>query len=88
MGDTIVKAVPTDINAANNEGVMCGRGRFGTNQVQLGDRLTKPLVRNAKGQLEETDWYDAFVAIAKSTDHFCKKWGRSFKSRCFTQIYY
>lgn len=65
MGDTIVKAVPTDINAANNEGVMCGRGRFGTNQVQLGDRLTKPLVRNAKGQLEETDWYDAFVAIAK-----------------------
>lgn len=65
MGDIVVKASPVNDMELVNEGVMCGRGRFGTGEVQLGERLTSPLVRNKAGELVEADWYDAFVAVAK-----------------------
>ncbi|MEG0378365.1 MAG: molybdopterin-dependent oxidoreductase, partial [Eubacterium sp.] len=76
MGDgTIVKAVPLDDQNQVNEGVMCGRGRFGSNQVQIGERLSTPLMRNAEGKLVETDWYNAFVNIAKKAQSIAGRYG-------------
>ncbi|MDO4287691.1 MAG: FAD-dependent oxidoreductase [Eubacterium sp.] len=76
MGNTITKAVPAIEEGLTNEGVMCGRGRFGANQVQQGDRLTKPLVKNAEGVLEEADWYKAFVTIAKKAQTISGRFGQ------------
>ena len=74
-GDTIIKAVPQDNYAQINQGVMCGRGRFGTNLVQWGDRLTTPLIRNKQGELIESSWYDAFVTIAKKSQSITARYG-------------
>jgi len=75
MGDTIIKAVPQLNHSQLNQGVMCGRGRFGTNLVQWGDRLTTPLIRNKQGELEEASWYDAFVTIAKKSQSIAARYG-------------
>ncbi|MEG1618987.1 MAG: FAD-dependent oxidoreductase [Eubacterium sp.] len=72
---TIIKAIPVEDMNLMNEGVMCGRGRFGTNQVQIGDRLTKPLVRNSEGQLVETDYYNAFMTVAKKAQAISGRYG-------------
>ena len=74
MGDTIVKAVPAE-GDFTNEGVMCGRGRFGAGQVQQGERLTAPLIRNAEGVLAPTDWYTAFVTVAKKAQTIAGRYG-------------
>lgn len=74
-GDTIIKAVPQDNYSQINQGVMCGRGRFGTNLVQWGDRLTTPLIRNKQGELVESSWYDAFVTIAKKSQSIAARYG-------------
>ncbi|WP_373482102.1 molybdopterin-dependent oxidoreductase [Acetobacterium sp.] len=74
-GDTIIKAVPQDNHIEINQGVMCGRGRFGTNLVQWGDRLTTPLIRNKQGELTEVSWYDAFVTVAKKSQSIAARYG-------------
>ncbi|PKM59816.1 MAG: molybdopterin oxidoreductase [Firmicutes bacterium HGW-Firmicutes-4] len=74
-GDTIIKAIPQKNHQVLNQGVMCGRGRFGTNLVQWGDRLTTPLIRNKQGELEEASWYDAFVMIAKKSQSIAARYG-------------
>ena len=74
-GDTIIKAIPQKNHQEINQGVMCGRGRFGTNLVQWGDRLTTPLIRNKAGELEEATWYDAFVMIAKKSQSVAARYG-------------
>lgn len=74
-GDTVIKAVPQKNHQDINQGVMCGRGRFGTNLVQCGDRLTGPLIRNNQGELTEASWYDAFVTIAKKSQSIAARYG-------------
>ncbi|WP_303870532.1 molybdopterin-dependent oxidoreductase [Acetobacterium wieringae] len=74
-GDTIIKAIPQKNYQDINQGVMCGRGRFGANLVQWGDRLTTPLIRNKQGELEEATWYDAFVMIAKKSQSISARYG-------------
>ncbi|MDO9491664.1 molybdopterin-dependent oxidoreductase [Acetobacterium sp.] len=74
-GDTVIKAVPQKNHQDINQGVMCGRGRFGTNLVQWGDRLTSPLIRNNQGELTEASWYDAFVMIAKKSQSIAARYG-------------
>ncbi len=74
-GDTVIKAVPQKNHQDINQGVMCGRGRFGTNLVQCGDRLTNPLIRNNQGELTESSWYDAFVTIAKKSQSIAACYG-------------
>lgn len=75
MGDTIIKAVPQANYTELNQGVMCGRGRFGTNLVQWGERITEPLIRNKQGNLEEATWYDAFITIAKKSQSIAARYG-------------
>ncbi|MBI4856868.1 MAG: FAD-dependent oxidoreductase [Acetobacterium woodii] len=73
-GDTIIKAIPQKNHQDLNQGVMCGRGRFGTNLVQWGDRITTPLIRSKAGELEEATWYDALVTIAKKSQSIAARY--------------
>ncbi|WP_296558209.1 FAD-dependent oxidoreductase [uncultured Acetobacterium sp.] len=74
-GDMIIKAVPQKHHQEINQGVMCGRGRFGTNLVQWGERLMTPLIRNKQGELRPASWYDAFVTIAKKSQSIAARYG-------------
>jgi len=68
-GSLLVKANPW--RGENVKGLICGRGKFGFDCSELdidgiGARLKEPLVRDmATGELTDTSWYDAFVAVAK-----------------------
>ena len=45
-----------------NNGNLCVKGRFAMGYADAADRLTTPLVRNAKGELEEASWDEALAA--------------------------
>jgi NADH-quinone oxidoreductase subunit G len=55
-----------------NEEWLCDKGRFAFRYAQAGDRIRRPLIRNAKGELEETSWTDALqiaaTGLAKARD--------------------
>ena len=74
-GETIIKVIPQKNHQDLNQGVMCGRGRFGSNLVQWGDRLITPLIRNKQGDLEEATWYDALMTIAKKSQSIAARYG-------------
>jgi len=64
-GSAIVRADNRDKSGINND-FLCAKGRFGFDFVENPDRLTKPLVRNSKGELEPATWEHALrVAGAK-----------------------
>ena len=65
-GNMLIKTTPI-FNNGINDGVMCGRGRFGINYVQKDGRLTTPLLRR-KGVLIPVSWHDAFVYAAKKME--------------------
>lgn len=47
-----------------NDGNLCVKGRFAYDFIHHDDRLTKPLVRGADGNLHEASWEDALAAAA------------------------
>jgi len=47
-----------------NEEWICDKGRFAFRYAQAGDRIRRPLIRNAQGELEETSWTDALQIAA------------------------
>ena len=64
-GTEIIRADNRDKSGINGD-FLCAKGRFGFDFVDSEQRLTKPLVRNAKGELEPTTWEHALrVAGAK-----------------------
>jgi NADH-quinone oxidoreductase subunit G len=64
-GATIIRADNRDKSGINHD-FLCAKGRFGFDFVESQDRLTRPLVRNAKGELEPATWEHALrVAGAK-----------------------
>jgi len=58
-----VVKVASDVGAGLNNGNLCVKGRFGMGYADSPDRVTAPLVRNAKNELEEGSWEDAFARI-------------------------
>jgi len=54
-GSEIVRADNRDKSGINND-FLCAKGRFGFDFAENPDRLTKPLVRNAQGNLEPATW--------------------------------
>jgi NADH-quinone oxidoreductase subunit G len=64
-GSEIVRADNRDKSGINGD-FLCAKGRFGFDFVDSKERLTKPLVRNAAGELEPATWEHALrVAAAK-----------------------
>jgi len=57
-GTTIVRADNRDKSGMNGD-FLCAKGRFGFDFVESPERLTTPLVRNAKGKLESATWEHA-----------------------------
>jgi NADH-quinone oxidoreductase subunit G len=47
-----------------NEEWLCDKGRFAFRYAQAGDRIRRPLIRNAQGELEETSWTEALRIAA------------------------
>ncbi len=54
-----------------NRGSLCVKGRFGTDFVNHGDRLTRPLVRK-DGQLVETSWEEALEVVASKLAQYAR----------------
>ena len=57
-GTEIIRADNRDKSGINGD-FLCAKGRFGFDFVASEQRLTKPLVRNAEGELEPTTWENA-----------------------------
>jgi NADH-quinone oxidoreductase subunit G len=57
-GSQIVRADNRDKSGINGD-FLCAKGRFGFDFVESTERLTTPLVRNAKGRLEPATWEHA-----------------------------
>ncbi|MFZ0744274.1 MAG: NADH-quinone oxidoreductase subunit NuoG [Terracidiphilus sp.] len=57
-GSEIIRADNRDKSGINGD-FLCAKGRFGFDFVENPDRLNKPLVRNAAGQLEPATWEHA-----------------------------
>ncbi len=64
-GDLLLKAVPHQ--GGVNNGVMCGKGRFGVNFIQSAERITAPMLKK-NGKLTETTWQEACVYAAKKLE--------------------
>jgi len=63
--DGQIVQVASKWDAPANHGWTCVKGRFGWDFVHHPDRLTKPLVRRAKGgPLEEVEWDEALDLVA------------------------
>ncbi len=64
-GAEIVRADNRDKSGINGD-FLCAKGRFGFDFVDSPERVTRPLVRNAAGKLEEATWDQALrLAAAK-----------------------
>jgi NADH-quinone oxidoreductase subunit G len=64
-GSEIIRADNRDKSGINGD-FLCAKGRFGFDFVENPERLNKPLVRNAEGNLEPVTWEHALrVAGAK-----------------------
>jgi NADH-quinone oxidoreductase subunit G len=64
-GSEIVRADNRDKSGINGD-FLCAKGRFAFDFVENEERLTKPLVRNAAGNLEPASWENALrVAAAR-----------------------
>ncbi|MGP8253480.1 MAG: molybdopterin-dependent oxidoreductase [Terracidiphilus sp.] len=64
-GSAIVRADNRDKSGINND-FLCAKGRFGFDFVESADRLTKPLVRNSRGELEPATWEHALRVAGAS----------------------
>ncbi len=62
-GTEIIRADNRDKSGINGD-FLCAKGRFGFDFVESAERLTKPLVRNAAGKLEEATWEHALRTAA------------------------
>ncbi len=82
-----VVKVTSETGKGLNNGNLCIKGRFGQGYADSPDRLATPLVRNAKGELEEASWADA---LARVRDRLGKvitgKGGASVAALCGTNV--
>jgi NADH-quinone oxidoreductase subunit G len=62
-GAEIIRADNRDKSGINGD-FLCAKGRFGFDFVNSKDRLTKPLIRNAQGNLEPATWEQAIRVVA------------------------
>ena len=73
-GDMMIKAVP-DKEGAVNKGLLCGKGKFGFDCVELEGKLLDPMIKRAS-DFEETDYHEAFMLTAKKVQSIAAKYGK------------
>jgi formate dehydrogenase major subunit len=74
-GGLLVKANPA-FGGVVNQGLICGRGKFGFDCAEIGDVLDEPLVLNtAEGEMEPSSWYDALIGVAKGVQGLQARYG-------------
>ena len=73
-GDMLVKANP-DKDGAVNQGLICGKGKWGFDGAVTGDKLKTPLIRKA-GVLQNDDYHEALVLIAKKCQSVAAAYGK------------
>jgi formate dehydrogenase alpha subunit len=61
-----VVKITSEVQKGLNQGNLCIKGRFGMGYAESPDRLTKPLVRNDKGELEEASWEQALARVKEN----------------------
>jgi predicted molibdopterin-dependent oxidoreductase YjgC len=61
----VVKVTSPPPGTLPSDGNLCVKGRFAYDFIDHPDRLTKPLVRRADGELHETTWADALQVAVK-----------------------
>lgn len=73
-GDMLIKANP-DKEGPVNQGLACGKGKWGFDCSLLEDKLTDPLIKDAEG-FRETDYHEALVLVAKKCQSIAAKYGK------------
>lgn len=74
-GDMLIKAVP-DKEGAVNKGLLCGRGKFGFDCAVVEGKLTEPMAVGTEGTLDEVDYHEAFVLVAKKAEAVAARYGK------------
>lgn len=74
-GDRLIGIQPA-MDGPANEGALCVKGQFAFDFVQHRDRLERPLVREADGELHETDWETALDRAAEGFRSVVDEHGR------------
>lgn len=73
-GNMLVKTI-ADIQGVVNNGLSCGRGRFGYDFIVDEERLQEPLIRK-NGRFEGVDYHEAFVFTAKKAQSLGARYGQ------------
>ena len=73
-GDMMIKAVP-DKEGAVNQGLLCGKGKFGFDCSVMDGKLLDPMIKK-ENVLEEVDYHEAFVLAAKKAQSIGAKYGK------------
>lgn len=74
-GDKIVGVQPA-MDGPANEGSLCVKGQFAFDFIQHADRLKKPLIRRADGELHECEWDEALDFAANGFKKVRDQFGR------------
>jgi predicted molibdopterin-dependent oxidoreductase YjgC len=61
--DKVVR-VASETDKGLNKGSLCVKGRFGMGYADSPDRVTSPLVRDAKGELQKASWDEALKLVS------------------------
>ena len=75
-GNMLIKAVP-DKKGIVNQGLLCGRGKFGFVCEPEGEKIADPMIKNALGTMQSADYYDALMTVVKKTESIAAKYGKN-----------
>ena len=73
-GDQIVRIKGVE-GAKPNDGHLCVKGRYGYDFIYSKERLTTPLIKDAKGEFQEATWDDALDLVADKFKQIIKESG-------------
>ena len=73
-GDMLIKSNP-DKNGPVNQGLLCGKGKWGFDCASLEGKLTKPLIKGEDG-FREADYHEALVLTAKKAESIAAIYGK------------
>jgi formate dehydrogenase major subunit len=73
-GDQIIRITGVD-DAQPNQGHLCVKGRFGYDFIYSKDRLTTPLIKDARGKFQEASWDEALDLVANKFKQIIKESG-------------